>query len=306
MSYYCVYFRHYYPAQFITAFLNNAANDDDIAHGTEMAALYNIKIERPTFGLSGENYTISADGKTISKGISSIKFLNEDVAKQLLEVSHTVEKDAPFVSVLDAVSQTSINSRQLDILIKLDYFREYGNSTELTAINWYYEFLEGGKKQQLKKESIEKTPLPDFIQEYATDIGKQGNTLKSYKITDGAGLLKRCEQYVRGSHMHDADFRQKCEWQEEYLGYIDLTTGKKEDRQKLFIRDIYPLRSKKDGSTWAYVALTRSVGTGKNSRMTVREWLYKAEPFMKHDIIRVTDYHPEKGYWYLDGYQVLV
>ena len=51
LGYLCAYYRYYYPVQFITAFLNNAANDDDIASGTMLAKIYDIRIYSPRFGV---------------------------------------------------------------------------------------------------------------------------------------------------------------------------------------------------------------------------------------------------------------
>lgn len=48
LGYLCAYFRYYNPIEFITSFLNNAANDDDIQSGTALARQRGIKIIQPT------------------------------------------------------------------------------------------------------------------------------------------------------------------------------------------------------------------------------------------------------------------
>ena len=53
-------------------------------------------------------------------------------------------------------------------------------------------------------------------------------------------------------HIEDFDLKSKIQIQLENLGYIDLTTNKKEDRRKLLVMDVYPLRSKKTKEVWAY------------------------------------------------------
>mgnify|MGYP006920258483 CR=1 FL=1 len=68
---------------------------------------------------------------------------------------------------------------------------------------------------------------------------------------------------VRDMHIQDFDLKSKMQIQLENLGYIDLTTNKKEDQRKLVILDIYPLRSKKTKEIWAYALQVRSIGTGK-------------------------------------------
>ena len=73
LGYLCAYYRYYHPVAFAASFLNNAANNDDIKNGTEMAKRYGIKISLPKFGLSGGEYTPNEDEGVIAKGAGSIK-----------------------------------------------------------------------------------------------------------------------------------------------------------------------------------------------------------------------------------------
>lgn len=52
IGYLCAYLRYYYPAEFITAYLNNANNEDDIKNGSALAELYGIQIVPPRYGIS--------------------------------------------------------------------------------------------------------------------------------------------------------------------------------------------------------------------------------------------------------------
>lgn len=303
------YLRHYYPVQFIMAALNVYASDSDkIASIMEYAQEYGIKVMPPLFGKSRANTTIDVANSAIYKGLYSIKFMNAEVPDQMYALAQELTGQESFMDILTRIKKnTSCDSRQLDILIKLDFFREFGNSTELIAMNWYHDLLEGGEKKSIKKEKIFMSPLPDFIDMYATDLSKNGQKiLKQWNITDGRGLLNHCMKFVRDSNMREPTYSQKCKWQQEFLGYIDLTTGRMEDRKKLFITDVRQLRTKKDNRIWAYAVFTRSVGTGKCGRFTVRDWVYQIQPFQKEDIIQVLDYHNERGYWYLDDYEIIV
>ena len=70
---------------------------------------------------------------SIYKGLASIKYMNEKVADELYSLKDCVFDD--FIDVLETVHEcTSINSRQLDILIKLDFFSEFGKSQKLLDI----------------------------------------------------------------------------------------------------------------------------------------------------------------------------
>lgn len=52
IGYLCAYLRCYYPCEFITAYLNNAANEDDVINGTTLATEYGFKVTPPRFGAS--------------------------------------------------------------------------------------------------------------------------------------------------------------------------------------------------------------------------------------------------------------
>ena len=83
----CAYYRHYYPIEFITAFLNDAANEDDIENGTKYAEKVGIKITMPKWGISKSEYAYDKESNTIAKGLSSIKYMGSAVAKELYDKS---------------------------------------------------------------------------------------------------------------------------------------------------------------------------------------------------------------------------
>ena len=121
------------------------------------------------------------------------------------------------------------------------------------------------------------------------------------------GLLRECEQYIRSLQIEDFDYKNKMITQEELLGYIDLTTGREDDRKKLLLTDVVPLRSKTDDTIWAYALFTRSIGSGKSGRLTLRTKLYENNPVQKNDIIYAENITKNKaGYWYLLDYYRIV
>ena len=90
----------------------------------------------------------------------------------------------------------------------------------------------------------------------------------------------------------------------DILGYIDIKTGVQEDRRKLIVTDLVPLKSKSSGDVWGYACFTRSVGTGKNARLTIRTATYNRNKISKGDIIYASDVQKnQSGYWYLIKYE---
>ena len=113
---------------------------------------------------------------------------------------------------------------------------------------------------------------------------------------------------VREMNIQDFDLKSKMNDQLECLGYIDLTTNKKEDLRKLIILDVFPLKSKRDGSVWGYALQVRSIGNGKHNRWTVRSRYFDKKPVKKLDVIEVpkSGWHEERGYLYLDCYDYVI
>lgn len=305
IGYLCAYLRYYYPAEFITAYLNNANNEDDIKNGSALAELYGIQIVPPRYGISKDRYVYDKDRNVIAKGINSIKYMNSTVANELYDLAKRSDPKT-FMSLLTLMNnETSIDTRQRDILIKIDFFVDFGNVTELSRIASVFAFFKNGTAKKVQKDKISGQML-DVVSKYATDKNKNGTEAKSFTITDMVGLLDECEDVIKSLHLPDLDLKCKIQNQIELMGYIDLTTNKKEDRRKLLITDVFPLSSKKDNTVWGYAAQTRSIGSGKVSRLTIRSSVYAKTPVKRFDIIYAKELEKNRsGYWYLLDYDLI-
>ena len=147
IGYLCGYLRYYYPVEFIASYLNNANNEDDIANGTALAKQKNIKILPIKFRHSKDTYSPDKENNAIYKGIASVKFLNAEVAQQMYEM-----REQEFPTFIDFLKVNPCNSRQTEILIKLDFFSEFGKSQKLLDEYEIYTTYYG--KKQFKKEKI--------------------------------------------------------------------------------------------------------------------------------------------------------
>ena len=170
IGYVCGYLRYYYPTEFVTAYLNNANNDDDVTTGTNLAKQYGIQIVPIKFGHSRADYACDAANKKIYKGVASVKNLNETVSEELYTLSQSRVYDNFIDLLIDISEKTSCNSRQLDILIKLDYFSDFGEANELTYIvSKFSELYVNGKGF---KKNIKQSKLGldlQFVEPYCTE-----------------------------------------------------------------------------------------------------------------------------------------
>lgn len=304
LGYLCAYYRHYYPLEFITSFLNNAANEDDIRNGTNYAGHVGIKVTMPKWGLSQGEYFFDREKRIIAKGLSSIKYMSGGTAEALYHLAHSKHYDH-FVDVLsDIRNLAAVDSRQLDILIKLDFFSDFGNQRELLRINEIFDTIfDKGQAKKISRSKIEGTPLEAIVAKYAVGVTKTGGIAKSYTLLDVRSILHEAEDTVKASHMNDLSDLVKVRNFADVMGYVGYVSGKDEDRRKLYVVDVYPLVRKQDNTQFGYSVITKSIGSGKDGRFTVVNKTYNADPIHKGDMIyckaferngqyfRLTDYH---------------
>ena len=141
LSYLCGYYKHYYPEQFIAAYLKNAANDDDINTGRAMAKRRGIQITKPKFRQDNRTFYIDHANHTISDALSSIKGIGLKDAEALWSLKDKTY--GRFVELLRdmALYPGALNTAVVDKLIRLDYFSEFGSIKKLLRL--YDEFYNG-------------------------------------------------------------------------------------------------------------------------------------------------------------------
>lgn len=208
LGYKCVYFRTYFPAEFITGYLNSSKDLKDIQKGDSLADELDISylnlpevkeerakiisqfsdkqitaddlpvypdkviIHRPTFGKSKGGYMFDEKTYSIYKGVGSIKDLSAISANQLYEISKeerfqnlenktTTEKKVLFYYLVkECITNTTLNKSQLKILIKLNFFSEFGPDKTLLHIFNTIESLTNCKFDNVNRKQYKKQDLP--------------------------------------------------------------------------------------------------------------------------------------------------
>lgn len=174
------------------------------------------------------------------------------------------------------------------------YTVQYENSEQLSAekraINKQIKELRIGGSDE---DSYEIVSLKERIQEIENEIDT-----KIFEVN-----LKMWEEYERiifAIPCDDLDYKTRIENQLDVLGTVDFTTNREEDRRKLIVMKIVPLGT---SEIWGYAVSTKSIGSGKLGRFTVREWQYRKEPIAEKDVIFADNVSQnQKGYWYLNEY----
>ena len=122
---------------------------------------FDIKLENIKFGKSKAEYGVDYKNKTIYKGIKSIKYMNEDVANKLYKLSQDKEYNT-FIDLLrDIIGNKIADNRQMEILIGLDFFSEFGKNRKLMEI--YNLFVDLINRKQISIDKIEEMGINEDI-----------------------------------------------------------------------------------------------------------------------------------------------
>ena len=257
----------------------------------------------PKWGISKSEYSFDRYRNVIAKGLSSVKFISDGLAEKLYDLANDRNYEY-FVDVLDEINKkTNLNTRQLDILIKIDFFSDFGNQRELLRItDMFYNTFNKGEAKKIKREYVDDSPFKDMIVPYANGMTKAGTPAKSYTLLDTMAILRSIEKHVLSLNMDDLENKIKIKNFHDAMGYYGYCTNKEEDRRKLYVLEVYPLKRKKDGNQCGYLVISQSIGSGKQSRFTVFNRVYNKDPIREGDIIYCTGFIREGQYFTLTSY----
>lgn len=339
----------YYPVEFFAGLCNSYLGKSSFVKDNAREIMDDVadhNISLCDFDYTKDHRKCSNEDGKIRYAIPLIKDCSMQTAETLYAASHT--KFSCFMEFLRYLANNGVPQNQIEILIKLGFFRQFGNSKELLKCCDMLSIFKGGEAKKVDKNKINNPTVEELVLKYCTDINSKGektdtitltnskmNVLKKQitllkknikankgniqeqddaltKITDEYNreydllmdsVLKECEKYILNSGISDFTYQEKAADSILYCGFVNLTTGKEEDRRKLLITSIVPLKNKQTGVPWAYAVFTRSIGSGKASRLTLRAKIFDQDPIKEKDIVYAKTVDKDKtGYWYLIDY----
>ena len=266
-SLYGAYLKSHYPLEYFTVALSLYSDDlDRTAKLIAEMPYFKVALKPIRFRHSRADYNIEKETNSVYKGLSSLKYMNSDVSEQLYQM-----KDMQFDSFVDLLSVFPGNSRQREILCRLNYFEEFGGSLKLLKIAELFDKYYG--KKIIKKE---KCDLPmDVVAKYATS-----ETEKQFRF-EPEGMLSLLSELCDRIPDEDLPILAQINAQKEYLGYIDLVDPTKPT--KAIVLDINCKYTPK-------VSLYR-LGDGQTVSVKLKKKSYESNPIASGMII---DYRTEK------------
>ena len=260
------YLRYYYPLEFLTASLNIFSDKEEKTTAiTNYARKVGITIKDIKFGHSKADYSMEKETNSIYKGIASIKYMSADVANKLYDLAHTQK----FDSFIDLLRVFPGDSRQLEILIKLNYFSQFGSIGKLLNIVELYNKF--GTRKTLKESDVLSLPTPvqEIIAKYAVKPKTQ------YKITDNDGMLRELAELVGERPI---TMMMRLEWEQQYLGYCASTDPSQQG--SWLVLDIDTKYSPK--------LTIFAIWSGEQRIVKISKRDFQSNPLVKGDTIRLT------------------
>ena len=275
IGYYCAYLRYYYPLEFTCAYLNNAANNEDFVNGEKLAKLLGIKLQSPKFGYSKAEYFFNKETNTIYKGVGSIKYLNEQKANILYELSQS-KKYETFTDILYDAKE--IDNRCLEILIKLGYFSEFGCISKLLKVFELYK-SKGNKKTMSKTKDIE------LYMTYK-ELAEKNATKETAKV-----LTMDYHLFIRDIELSledtEDDIIELIRNEIEYTGGFNKVAYKQMDKNACFISDLKVFRY--DVLIELFCFYSGNVKVFKMNKQ-----LYNQCPFVTGEVLYLYGFIPKK------------
>ena len=265
-SLYGAYLKSHYPLEYYTVSLNYYNGDEDRTERliSELKH-FAIKLEKPSFRYSRADYFMNREKNTIYKGTSAIKFLNPSSSEYLYSLRSNTYPT--FIALLTEITQSGqINSRQIEILITLQYFKEFGGNKKLLTI--YNSFKELYGRKQLSKDKLSDYGLTH------SDVAINGvrETEKQYVGFDMSQILNNIENRTPDENI---SVKEQVSYEADLLGYISATYDV--NKSICFVLDLETKYSPK--------AKLYSLGSGREVVVKITKGPFSKNPFQKGDII---------------------
>ena len=226
IAYISAWYRLYYTIEWVAAALNTFDGDiEKTKNITTYAKKHGVKIKPIRFGESRNGYSFIKEENAVVKGLNSIKSIGKNTGDSLYRLYNNHHGIFPtFTDVLISIKDEckgEVNSEHVKILIKLDFFRDYGEINALLNIasTFYGIYKTGDIKQykNVKMSSAKKLGIPqELLEDYC---GRK--TDKTYMQVDMFGVIKHFENNYK-EHCPRRLLKDRIVDQNEYLGYIDI------------------------------------------------------------------------------------
>lgn len=307
-SLYGAYLKSHYPLEYYSVALNYYNGDEERTKKLiSELSYFNISLKKPTFRYSKSTYFMDKETNTIYKGTSAIKFLNATASNYLYSLRDNKYND--FIDLLiqitndkDDEGRTYINSRQLEILIKLQFFEEFGHNGKLLDVYKAFTSLYGRKV--IQKDKMSELPIsPDIVAENALT-----ETDKQYRDIDVEKILHTYEKEAPNINIKVSE---QIKFEMDLLGYIN-TTYPEVEKSICLVKDVE--------TKFTPRVVVYCLKNGKEVECKISKTIFKSKALKRNSLIKANDFEkrpkwirvgeefkksPTETEWYLTNYQII-
>ena len=299
-SLYGAYLKSHYPLEYYTIVFDYYKDDSErTSKLTDELKYFNIKLSKPKFRYSKSSYFMDKETNTIYKGVASIKYLNSGAAEYLYSLRDNQYDN--FISLLEQIEEDrQINSRQMEILIQLQYFDEFGKNKKLLEMYRYFKNLYGRKT--IAKDKLEDLGLvpEDIIDCYEKETEKQ------YVNVDYMKILANVEVRIPNEIV---PITEQVLFEVDVVGYISMIYDV--DKNYCLVTDV--------NTKYSPRVTLYSLGTGKEVGCKINKAMFNQAPFKKGQLIKCGRFYEkfkqrktENGWeqtdikeWWLESYELI-
>lgn len=264
-SLYGAYLKSHYPLEYYTVAMNNYSDDSKrTARLTNEMKYFNIKLKNPKFRYSKGEYFFDRKTNSIYKGISSIKFISKNAGEILYNL-----KDNQYDSFIDLLIDigNKINSKNINILIRLDFFSTFGTIPKLLKVYELYQTFYG-------KKQISKDKYPKLNKIFTKFASKESD--KMFKFNNTLPMLRYMESKVSNKENNTAQLIQDYF---EFTGSCDIKD--KSFGNKYLVVDV--------DTKYAPKITLYSLSKGKSTTIKIYKKHFKLNPLKVGDVIGIKD-----------------
>lgn len=182
-SAYQAWFKAHHTAKFYEVAINHyqskGKKDKIDALVKEAIKFYGYKFGDYKFGNDNRTVSIDVDNKIIYPNLSSLKDFGEGTVSTLYQIEQQQYQD--FIAVLNALAKNSISKNIIDKLIRINYFKDYGDVNTLLQTVEYYNLFNSAK--EISKEKAKKYNIDiNILSKYGNETAKKFTKLETQPL----------------------------------------------------------------------------------------------------------------------------
>lgn len=285
-SIYGAYLKSHYPLEYYATVLESYRDDIDRTEKLiNELKYYGIALKPIEFGYSRAEYSYDKETMSIYKGIKSIKDMNVQIANQLYELANSNEYD-DFVDLLyDIKNNTDVKKNQLDILVRLNFFRKFGGNKYLLNVVDIFNKL--WKSSVIKKDKIDELGISiSTVRRYS-----EKETEKQFRGIDNKGLIKHI--VLRMDRDEKLDMISQLKAEKNSMGYCEYKDETVSDSYWVVVSEL-------KGNMYKPSFYMRHIRTGDEMFVKIRSG-FKDNPVDKFSLLSVKDIVKMPKYKLVDG-----